>query len=413
MSTLLIADDEQTFLNFMVRLLQKEHELHIARNWNEVLEKFEANIWRLNATILDVHMPGLDVDPFSMVEKLLKSNRTVPMIIISGQDIDLGHEFLRMGIFRYHRKPIDMIDFKLTIQSALEYNRVLRAFENYDKKEKDEIKYYQKLLNINLNELRERIKRYDNSTGKTPIMIRAEAGTYPQRLAKLINYVTEGKIFFNKVCNKNLKNLIPHNLQDGDTLFLEGIEHLGEEELNFLLNLIKEILSNTQEPNLPDFRLIVSLSIKLDSSTNPVIDEIVKRLSDLEFRVEPLRLRKHELKNVIDLIFEKKKREIFSVPQEISEDLYQILIEYNWPLNYAELELIIEGLLITCTETMLMPKHLHQLDFTNIANSKYPTLDDMVDEHIKKALRLTMGNKSRAAKMLGITPKTLYSRIRN
>ncbi|MFQ6114964.1 MAG: response regulator, partial [bacterium] len=106
MTTLLIADDEQTFLDFMVRLLQKDHQLLIARNWNEVLEKFESNLWRLNATILDVHMPGLSVDPFSMVDKLLKSNRTVPMIIISGQDIVLRHEFLKMGVFQYHGKPI-------------------------------------------------------------------------------------------------------------------------------------------------------------------------------------------------------------------------------------------------------------------------------------------------------------------
>ena len=61
---------------------------------------------------------------------------------------------------------------------------------------------------------------------------------------------------------------------------------------------------------------------------------------------------------------------------------------------------------------ILLQKHLHQLNFSDIANVKYPSLDEMVDEHIKKALRLTMGNKSRAAKMLGITPKTLYARIK-
>ena len=133
MTTLLIADDEQSFLDFMVRLLQKDHHLLIARNWNEVLEKFEANVWRLNATILDVNMPGLSVDPFTIVEKLLKSNATVPMIIISGQDIVLRHEFLKMGVYQYHGKPIDMGDLKLTLNSALNYNRVLRKLENYEK----------------------------------------------------------------------------------------------------------------------------------------------------------------------------------------------------------------------------------------------------------------------------------------
>ena len=131
MTTLLIADDEQSFLDFMVRLLQKDHELLIARNWNEVLEKFESNLWRLNATILDVNMPGLSVDPFTMVDKLLKSNPSVPMIIISGQDIVLKHDFLEMGVFQYHGKPFDMVALNLTINGALESNRTLRKLENY------------------------------------------------------------------------------------------------------------------------------------------------------------------------------------------------------------------------------------------------------------------------------------------
>ena len=76
MTTLHIADDEQTFLDFMVRLLQKDHELLIARNWNEVLEKFESNLWRLNATILDVNMPGLSVDPFTTMAKNIFGFRT-------------------------------------------------------------------------------------------------------------------------------------------------------------------------------------------------------------------------------------------------------------------------------------------------------------------------------------------------
>jgi DNA-binding NtrC family response regulator len=136
-------------------------------------------------------------------------------------------------------------------------------------------------------------------------------------------------------------------------------------------------------------------------------------MSRVEYRIEPLRLRKHELREVVSLVFEKVKRETFTRVEEVSEDLYDLLVEYNWPLNHDELFIILQSLLVTCPDATLQQKHLHQLDFSDMANTKYPTLDDVVDEHIKKALRLTMGNKSRAAKMLGITPKTLYARIRN
>ncbi|MCH7676806.1 response regulator [candidate division KSB1 bacterium] len=415
MTTLLIADDEQSFLDFMVRLLQKDHELLIARNWNEVLEKFESNLWRLNATILDVNMPGLSVDPFTMVDKLLKSNPSVPMIIISGQDIVLKHDFLEMGVFQYHGKPIDMVDLKLTINGALEFNRTLRKLENYQKFDRDQAKFYRRLLKIDLDEIRERISTQDTDKNPAPILIRGEDGTRPYMLAKLINAEIDGKLFFEKVCNDSLKNIIPYNLQNGDTLYLEGIERLGKDEQAYLLKILED--SNEDNLNgrqLPRFRLIASIS-KPDENkngNNPEFAKLLEHMEKLEFRIEPLRLRKHDLREIIDLVFEKKKKEIYAKPEAIAEELYEPLLEYNWPLNYDELNIIIESLLLTCPDALIRQKHLHQLDFSDIANSKYPTLDDMVDEHIKKALRLTMGNKSRAARMLGITPKTLYARIR-
>ncbi len=417
MSTLLIADDEQTFLDFMVRLLQKEHNLLIARNWNEVLEKFESNLWRLNAMILDVNMPGLSVDPFTMIEKILKSNSTVPMIIISGQDIVLRHEFLKMGVFQYHGKPIDMMDLKLTIQSALQYNQMRRKLENYEKSEQEASNFFQNLLNVNVLDIQEDLMTSDTEMARTPVLIRCEAGCRPSMLAKVICHEIDKKLYFERVCSNSLKNLIPHNLQDGDTLYLEGIEHLGEEEHQYLLNVVSEITSEKKPNRTPvaRFRLIASIFSLSDEKMNgdSTFGRLLQKLSQLEFRLEPLRLRQHELRNMIEMLFERKRRALLSQVEKISDEMYDLLFEYRWPLNYDELELVIESLLITCNEKTLLPKHLHQLDFSNIAVSKYPSIDDMIDEHIKKALRLTMGNKSRAAKMLGITPKTLYARIRH
>ncbi len=417
MSALLIADDEQTFLDFMVRLLQKDHQLLIAKNWNEVLEKYEANLWRLNATILDVNMPGLSGDPFMMIDKLLKSNQTVPMIIISGQDIVLRHEFLKMGVFQYHGKPIDMVDLKLTIQSALDYNRALRKLENYEKVDRDLTRYYQRLLKIEISDLRDRVQTQDTNTRKSPVLIRCEPGSRPDMLARIVCEDIDGKLFYSKVCSESLKNIVPYNLQDGDTLYLEGIENLGQEECSFLLSLFEstELDGEMNGAQLPKFRLIASVG---HDAAQAVADgselaALLEHLSRIELRIEPLRLRQHEIREIVTLIFEHKKKRRLAYSDTISEELFELFTEYNWPLNFEELDVILECLLLTCQDRLILQKHLHQLDFSDIANSKYPTLDDMVDQHIRKALRLTLGNKSRAAKMLGITPKTLYSRIRN
>ncbi len=417
MTTLLLADAEQTFLDFMVRLLQKDYQLLIARNWNEVLEKFEANLWRLNVAILDVNMPGLSVDPFAMVEKLLKSNPTIPMVIISGQDIVLRHEFLKMGVFHYHGKPIDMMDLKLTIKNAIEYNRVMRRLENYERDDRDDVKYYQRLLKLNIDDVVDKIRGYDSTSEKVPVLIRTEDGTRPYMLAKVVSMEMDNKLFFNKVCNENLRNILPHNLQHGDTLYLEGMERLDLEEQNYLVKVLDHLEGNTesQDAFLPHFRLMVSTSSHLNGELNSsrVLNQLLQRLSKVEFRIEPLRLRKHDLREIVSLMFEKIKKDQYTCAEKISEELLEILENHNWPLNYDELHLVLEALVLTCPESTVYPKHLHQLDFSDIGNSKYPTLDDMISEHIKKALRRTMGNKSKAAKMLGITPKTLYARMRN
>ncbi|MFQ5641864.1 MAG: response regulator [bacterium] len=417
MATLLIADDEQTFLDLMVRILQKDHHLLIARNWTEVLEKFESNLWRLNTSILDVNMPGLSVDPFSMVEKLLKSNPTVPMIVMSGQDIVLKHDFLKMGVYQYLAKPLEMTDFKVTIEKAVKYNRVLRKMEYLEKEEKDNIKYFNKLLGFDLDELQAQIENHDHGVVKTPILIRGDVGTKPEMLARIISQEIDGKIFFHKICSRNLKNIIPHNIQSSDVLFLEGVENLDKEEHIYINNILEKILKfdNSNGEYTPRFRLIVSTSSHADNSENNhyELSQLLASMNKLEFRIDPLRLRQHELREIITAEFEKMKKELPSSAEMISDELYSMLINYNWPLNYDELHIIIECLLMTCPDRVLLPKHLHQLDFSDIAHTKYPTLDDMVEEHIKKALRVTMGNKSKAAKMLGITPKTLYARIRN
>ena len=419
MDTLLIADDEQPFLDLMVRILQKDHNLLIARNWNEVMEKFESSVWRLNAAILDVNMPGISVDPFTIVERLLTSNPTVPMIIMSGQGVILRQEFLKLGVFQYYGKPIDMIDLKQSIKSALAYNRSLRKLENYEKKDKESAKYFRELHNIDFKEVNERIEAQDTETHKVPILIHNEPGCQPSRVARIIHQDSGGKLFFEKVCNESLRNILPHNCQNGDTLFLDGIDCLGNNEKAFLLSILDDASSSngSQSDQFPAFRLIASVdrNVANDALNNGDSNfaRLLTKLAEVEVRIDPLRLRKHDLRKVITTVFERKKKEHFSRAEELSEEIQELLTEHNWPLNFDELEMILECLLLTCQDSVILQKHLHQLDFSDIAFSKYPTLDDMVDEHIKKALRLTLGNKSRAAKMLGITPKTLYSRIRN
>ena len=108
--------------------------------------------------------------------------------------------------------------------------------------------------------------------------------------------------------------------------------------------------SDNGDKAYPDFRFITSTNITNESKTvtSSELESLLDALSRLEYRIEPLRLRKHELREIVLLVLERLKKETFSRVEAISDELYELFAEYNWPLNYDELFVIMKSLLVTC-----------------------------------------------------------------
>lgn len=214
---------------------------------------------------------------------------------------------------------------------------------------------------------------------------------------------------------------------DGGTLFLDEI---GEVSLSVQAKLLRFI----QEGEL--YRVGGKTPIKVDvrilSATNKDLEQEVQsgkfredlfyRLNTITLRVPPLRKRPEDIPLLINYFLEKSNfgsNQLLSVETRAMEALQT----YNWPGNVRELQNTIERLKILTEGTVIhfedlpfnirMAKRIAEGNSTEVVTQsiKHMTLEELEKNHILQMLSYQQGNKTKTAKVLGITIKTLYNKL--
>ena len=130
----------------------------------------------------------------------------------------------------------------------------------------------------------------------------------------------------------------------------------------------------------------------------------------------PLRERKSDIKSLISHFINKHKDELNKKEVAIHTDVINILSNYNWPGNIRELENIIHQALVMCDSEIQakhLPEYLHFIPKASFPNqpSSLKTLKEAELDHIRYVLAHCNNNKTQAAKILGITRKTLALKL--
>jgi PAS domain S-box-containing protein len=223
---------------------------------------------------------------------------------------------------------------------------------------------------------------------------------------------------------------------NGGTIFLDEI---GEIKHNLQTKLLR-VLQEKEIVRVGDTRTI-EVDVRIIAATNVDLEEAVKsgkfredlyyRLNVLPLYIPPLRKRKEDIPLLVEHLIRKYNQEYGRSVEKISEEALKILVEYNWPGNVRELENIISRAMINMkyVENVIQEKHLPILEnnkyFLNDEfgeksvltddNYVYKTLKEIIEdkekEIIKHILKKTGGNKTEAAKKLGIAIRSLYYKL--
>ncbi len=208
-------------------------------------------------------------------------------------------------------------------------------------------------------------------------------------------------------------------MADGGTILLDEI---GDMSPKIQVKLLRVLQERTFE------RVGESTSIKVDvrivASTNQDLrekiergefrDDLYYRLNVVEILVPPLRDRKEDIPALIDHFVKKFNKRLNKNILGISTDVQKMFMDYNWPGNIREMEHALEHAFILCHLKTITIEHLpptfENFFATNIAFYKNKGVDEK--QAILQALEKTAWNKTMAAKLLGISRRNIYRKIK-
>ncbi len=212
-------------------------------------------------------------------------------------------------------------------------------------------------------------------------------------------------------------------LAEGGTLFLDEIGDLPVYLQSKLLHLLQE----KEFERLGDLKTRKA-NIRIIAATNKNLQEMIKtgdfredlyyRLKVISLKVPPLRERKEDIPTLINYFIDKFSENYKRHIKGISPDAMKILLNYDYPGNIRELENIIERAVIVCNKKYITQEDLPEEIRTNCPispsisakNIEVSNTDEA--EKIREILKKTNGNKSLAAKILGIHRTTLWRKIK-
>ncbi|MRT92449.1 sigma-54 dependent transcriptional regulator [Ancylomarina sp. 16SWW S1-10-2] len=438
MNKILIIDDDPTICIMLQGLLNKKgFESDIAFSANEGLKKFKS--FKPNLVISDFRLP--DINGLDLLKQIKSLNPHTPVIIMTSYaEIRTAVNAIKLGAYEYITKPLNPEEILILIKSAISKS---------GKKDKVNIKpKIEFVRGKSPNSIQ--IDQYINLVAPTDmsVIIEGESGTGKEIVARRIHEASARKdkhfvavdcgALSNELAGSELfghtKGSFTGAITDkkgqfefakGGTLFLDEIGNLSYEIQIKLLRAIQERkirqLGSNEDIDT-DVRILVATNEDLMKEVDKAKfrEDLYHRLNEFKISVPALRERKEDIRLFADNFLKLSNDELNKNITDFSDEFILKLKAYNWPGNLRELRNVVRrALLLSPGESVeisaLPPEILHYQESTSIADS---TTDlkliqaSTERDKIIDILREVNNNKSKAARLLNIDRKTLYSKMK-
>jgi two-component system response regulator HydG len=441
-SNILLVDDEPNALKVLSAILNEgPYNILCANSFDEALKVVSSE--SIDAVITDLKMPGKDG---LFLFNYFKTNYAdIPVIFLTAfGSVDSAVTAMKEGAFFYFVKPPDYVKLKAILSKAVEQKQLKNEINNL----RSQLESTYKFSNIigksqGMKKVFEMVEAIKDSS--INVLITGETGTGKELLANAIHYSSSrhNKPFIAVNCAAVPRDLLEAEFfghekgaftgaiarrigkfeeADRGTLFLDEI---GELELGLQSKLLRAIQekeiervgSNKKTP--VDMRLIASTNRDLSAQVKlkKFRPDLYYRLNVVQIKLPPLRERKSDMPllitHFIDHFSEREKKSVAYASDEVMESLLQ----YSWPGNVRELENVIERAVVLARKDFIDKEDIPtdiMISNENIFSSEdtLKPLKELELESIQRAIEAFNGNKSKAARALGITRKVLYSRLR-
>ncbi|MCU7830918.1 MAG: sigma-54 dependent transcriptional regulator [Candidatus Thiodiazotropha sp. (ex Myrtea sp. 'scaly one' KF741663)] len=433
MASVLVVDDEPGIRNFLQRGLAKYFGLVEAAEDVATAEDLRQRC-HFDLIITDIRLPG-DIGGVEWVKALREQGGSTGVIFMTAHaDLETAIAALRAGAEDFILKPFRMEQMMAAVESYLERQKIQR--ENFVlRRQVDQIYDSAGVVgNCDLmRDLCDVIKRV--APMPSTVLLEGESGTGKELAARAIHELSgRGGSFVPVNCGAMTAELLEselfghvkgaftgaHQAREGLFTYAEGgtlfLDEIGEMPLPMQAHLLRALEERAIRPVGSNREIPVDVRI-IAATNNHLVDEVSDgsfredlyyRLNVLSLHIPALRERQEDIPLLANHFIRQLSSELGVEGRELGANEISQLLSYDWPGNVRELKNVIERCLL-----------LNKPPSSCVVGLAYHTKDDVLEDgeslqldkvekqHILRVLNMEGGNKSAAARILGISRKTL------
>ncbi|HEY6037643.1 MAG TPA: sigma-54 dependent transcriptional regulator [Kofleriaceae bacterium] len=442
--SVLVVDDDDDAAQLMSEGLRKRGIAARAVNSGAAALEFLRDN-PCDVVVTDVHMAGMT--GIELCEQLKASNRDVLSIVVTGNgELPTAVAAIRAGAFDFVTKPLKLDALAIAVSRALEHlglkRDLLRLRETAATPGPSGIAGTSPAIRETI-ELISRVAESD-----VTVLINGESGTGKELVARALHDQSsrKGQPFVAINCAAMPAQLLESELfghvrgaftdakesrpglfvqAKGGTVFLDEI---GEMPMEMQVKLLRVLQERRVRPVGGDTE--VAIKARVVTATNRNLDHEVEekrfredlyyRINVVAISVPPLRERQDDILMLAQLFLTRIAKRMNKGVKGISQAAGRRLLDYDWPGNVRELENCMERAVAICrldeiTIEDLPATLVDEAPETAVMSVLSPdeliTIDEMTQRYVRKVLAMSNGNKTHAAKVLGIDRRSLYRRL--
>ena len=440
--TILIVDDERNTREGLQRALQDRYEVLLAEDSQKALQLLESRT--VDVLLTDLKMPG--IDGMSLLRRAMALPQPPVCIMMTAYgSIENAVQAMQAGAYHYVTKPVNLDELELVLQRALKSRRI--EAENINlRKQLDQKFGLENIIGESaaMRQVFETVQQV--APTRTTVLITGETGTGKELIAKAVHNLSprkngafvavhaaalpstllESELFghekgaFTGAVERRIGRF---ELADQGTLFLDEI---GELEPLMQVKLLRVLEEHAFErvggakTLQVDVRLIAATNRNLKKLVNEgkFRDDLFYRLSVVAVDLPPLRERREDIPLLVKAFLDELSRENSKPVREVTPEALNLLLAYDWPGNVRELRNVIEQMVVLARAERLTvrdvpPQVRGGADLTKISVVRTGmTVEEAERQLIVQALKETGGNRTQAARKIGISRRTLHRKLK-
>lgn len=465
MARILAIDDDRSVLHIIrAAFAGSTVSVETANNAEQGLAAVKA--MQPDVVLLDISLP--DGSGLEMFQRIQAFDGKLPLIFITASSSSgTAIEAMKLGAHEYLLKPLDVSMLRDVVNQALEARRLMKVPVSIAEEVSDDV-----TTDLLLGRSPAMLEVYKEigrvAAQNVTVLIRGESGTGKEMVARALyqfsnrptgpflavncaaipDALLESELFghergsFTGAQNRRVGKF---EQCCGGTILLDEIGDMSFLLQSKLLRLLQE-----QRFERVGGNETIQTDVRLIAATNRDLERMVdegKFRSDLYYRINgitiflpPLRQRREDIPLLVESFLKRYAHELEKNVQGVSADALQLLVDYSWPGNIRELQSVVKQSLLRSTGPVILPaflpdeiQHAAKQRISVALPDDIPSdLEPFVDERLAsgtgnlyaeviemmekytlmRVLRMTSGNQSKAAEILGITRGSLRHKIR-